>query len=141
MPDFDGDIAFEPRMRAKCSGVRRFSLRLCRRVRAEGPAATIRRTSSARFIAIAEKMWYRGAATHEKIRNGTMAAIPTPAHFPLRYSTFGAPDRASAMSGNLSPLISPSAKPYAAPFLSPNGTGVKCRPVPSLKNTACGPEV
>lgn len=37
-------------------------------------------------------------------------------YFPLRYSTFGAPDLARAMSRNVSPLTSPSAKPYADPF-------------------------
>jgi len=32
-------------------------------------------------------------------------------YFPLKYTMFGAPERASAMSGNPSPLMSPSANP------------------------------
>ena len=38
------------------------------------------------------------------------------------------------MSGIPSSLKSPTAKPYTAPFESPKETGLKLRPVPSLKS-------
>jgi hypothetical protein len=37
--------------------------------------------------------------------------------------------------------MSPSAKPYADPWSSPNAAATNFRPVPSLKNTWCGPVV
>ena len=44
-------------------------------------------------------------------RAGLASSGARAGYLPLRYSTFGAPDRASAMSGNPSPLMSPSANP------------------------------
>ena len=87
-------IAGRPIRTAKWSGCWLFSLRLMRRLRADGSAATIRRTSSARFIAIAEKMWCRAPRLTRNSATARCAASSHPSQHvaqPITSSSWSSP--------------------------------------------------